>query len=84
MKISVTMFELEDQFIASCPELEINCYGADKLEAARRIRNVLHFYIKSAEELGLDVDSIEGITIDGIESALVPGNNILSAPPTLN
>ena len=68
MKISVTLSEINNQYIASCPELEINCYGSDKCEATRRIREVLSFYIRSAEELGLEVEQFEHISIDGKDS----------------
>jgi predicted RNase H-like HicB family nuclease len=83
MKISVTLFEQENQYIASCPELEINCYGADKAEAARRIRDVLTFYIRSAEELGLEVEKFDNVSIEGFEMPL-PRHAWHSAPESVN
>jgi len=65
MKISVQVIEAENEYIATCPELDINCYGYDKKEAVNRIEKVIQFYIESAKELGLDVDSLHEIKIDG-------------------
>ncbi len=73
MKLSVNIIELDNEYIANCPELDINCYGVDKSEAVRRIVNVLQFYIDSAKELGIDVESIDDIKIDGLpENLLFP------------
>ncbi|MCP4131894.1 MAG: hypothetical protein GY754_13015 [bacterium] len=65
MKISISLIKKENEFIANCPELDINCYGANKNEAIRRIKSVIHFYIDSAKELGLNVDSLDEITVEG-------------------
>ena len=65
MKLSITLMQLEDEYIASCPELEINCYGSDKGDAIRRIKNVLQFYIASAQELGFEVESLDTMVIEG-------------------
>ncbi len=83
MKVSVRLFEIEDRFIASCPELEINCYGSDKAEAARRINEVLNFYLKSAEELGLDVEKFDNISIDGLDFPFI-NKDYHIAPATIN
>jgi hypothetical protein len=37
MKISVKLIEHENEFIANCPELDINCYGGNRNDAIRRI-----------------------------------------------
>ena len=65
MKITVNLIELDNEYIATCPELDINCYGADKNEAVKRIQNVINFYLNSAKELGLDVINFNEIQIDG-------------------
>ena len=65
MKISVKLIQLNNEFIANCPELDINCYGIDKNEAIRRIQNVILFYIDSAKELGFDIEKLYEISIDG-------------------
>jgi predicted RNase H-like HicB family nuclease len=65
MKISVKLIENENEIIANCPELDINCYGSSKKEAVRRIKSVIHFYIESARELGLDVENLKEIAVEG-------------------
>jgi hypothetical protein len=65
MKLSIQVIELDREYIANCPELEINCYGADRNDAIRRIQNVLQFYISSAQELGFDVENFDSMIIDG-------------------
>ena len=65
MKLSIRLMQADDEYIATCPELEINCYGADRNDAVRRIKNVLQFYLSSAQELGFDVETLETMVIDG-------------------
>ena len=65
MKISVKLVEKNNEFIATCPELDINCYAGNKNEAIRRMQNVINFYIESAQEFGLDVESMTELIIDG-------------------
>lgn len=65
MKIHVRIIESEKEIIANCPELDVNCYGNSKDEAVRRLVNVLQFYIDAASELGLDVEQLETVMIDG-------------------
>ena len=65
MKITVNLIKMDDEFIANCPELDINCYGSNKSEALKRIQSVIYFYIDSAKELGLDVENLQEILIDG-------------------
>ncbi len=70
MKISVNVFQVENQFVANCPELEINCYGSSFDEARSRIKKVITFYVDSAKELGMDVEEFDKIVIEGQESEL--------------
>jgi hypothetical protein len=65
MKLSIKIIQNNDEIIANCPELDINCYGSDKHEAISRIKKVITFYVDSAKELGLDVEPLNEITIDG-------------------
>ena len=65
MKLSVKIITTDEEIIANCPELDINCYGSTKEEAIRRIKNVIKFYVESARELGLDVDALDEITVEG-------------------
>ncbi|MBN1533917.1 MAG: hypothetical protein JXA20_14705 [Spirochaetes bacterium] len=65
MKLSVKLIQQKDEIIANCPELDINCYGSNRDEAIRRIKNVIHFYIDAAKELGLNVERLYELSIDG-------------------
>jgi len=65
MKLSIKLIQNHEEIIANCPELDINCYGSDKDEAIRRIKNVINFYVDSAKELGLDVESLTEISVEG-------------------
>jgi predicted RNase H-like HicB family nuclease len=68
MNISIKLINNGTEFIANCPELDINCYGADKNEAMQRIKKVIAFYIESAKELGLDINPLRNISIDGFDN----------------
>lgn len=65
MKLSAELIKSEKEYIARCPELDINCYGLNKNEAIRRLRSVIQFYIDSAKELGLEIEGLVAISIDG-------------------
>jgi predicted RNase H-like HicB family nuclease len=65
MKLSAEVIKSEKEYIARCPELDINCYGYDKKEAIRRLRSVIKFYIASAKELGLEIDELAAISLNG-------------------
>jgi hypothetical protein len=65
MKITIQLIENTNEFIASCPELDINCYASNRHEAIHRIKKVISFYVDSARELGLDVQSFDEISIEG-------------------
>ncbi len=83
MKLSIKLVELDTEFIANCPELDVNCYGSDRDEAIRRLKNVLQFYIDSAQELGLEVEQFEGFYING-ESREDNLQNQLPPPKSIN
>ncbi len=84
MKLSVRLIHNYDEFIANCPELDINCYGSDREEAIRRIKKVINFYVDSAKELGLDVESLTEISVEGekkqelSEVAINPSTNTIN------
>lgn len=65
MKLSIKLIQNQKEIIANCPELDINCYGSNRDEAIRRIKNVINFYVDSAKELGLDVESLNEISVEG-------------------
>ena len=64
MKITINLIQQENEFVAVCPELDINCYGRDKSDAIKRIYTVIEFYIQSAKELGFDVNELNEISIE--------------------
>ena len=84
MKISVKLIEHENEFIANCPELDINCYGGNKNDAIRRIQTVINFYIESAKELGLDVETLSEIMVDGERNKMFEKHRIHVASETIN
>ena len=65
MNISIKLIDNGSEYIANCPELDINCYGLNEDEALRRIRAVINFYIHSAKELGININPLEDISFDG-------------------
>jgi predicted RNase H-like HicB family nuclease len=68
MNISIKLIHNGNEFIANCPELDINCYGSNRDEALRRIKAVISFYISSAKELGINIDSLQEIFCDEHDS----------------
>lgn len=78
MNISIKLINTGTEFIANCPELDINCYGSDKDEAMQRIRKVIVFYIESAKELGLDINPLRDISIEGFENVYTADFHSLS------
>ncbi|MCL1910644.1 MAG: hypothetical protein FWG13_00350 [Leptospirales bacterium] len=84
MKITVKLVEKNDKFIATCPELDINCYAGDKNEAIRRMQNVINFYIESAQEFGLDVESMTELIVDGKKQKGLSQSKIHAISETIN
>jgi predicted RNase H-like HicB family nuclease len=84
MKLSITLMQIENEYIASCPELEINCYGSDKGDAIRRIKNVLQFYIASAQELGFEVESLDSMVIEGGNTLPFRDHAIVETPGSVH
>ena len=82
MNISINLINTGTEFIANCPELDINCYGSNKDEAMQRIQKVIAFYIESAKELGLDIHPLKDISIDGFENVYADFHNL--AKDTIN
>lgn len=84
MKLSAELIESEHEFIARCPELDINCYGNDRKEAIRRLKNVIHFYINSAKEFGLEVEGQVAISIEGEPSTDADLPDSINQSTTIN
>jgi len=58
MDISIKLIENGTEYIANCPELDINCYGSNEVEAMRRIKEVINFYVNSAKEMGINISPL--------------------------
>ncbi len=71
MNISIKLINNGGEFIANCPELDINCYGANRNEAVRRLKDVINFYINSAKELGIDINPLKDISLEGNEKIFI-------------
>lgn len=84
MKISVTLLEKDNTVIATCPELEINCYASNAVEAKNRIKKVISFYVDSARDLGLNVQDFDTIMIDGQYSGALESCSFNSTSDVLN
>jgi len=84
MKLSIKLIHNHDEIIANCPELDISCYGSDRNEAIRRIKKVINFYMESARELGLEVENLTEISIDGENKQTLNDKFIKSCTNTIN
>jgi predicted RNase H-like HicB family nuclease len=71
MNISIKLINNGGEYIANCPELDINCYGSNENEAVRRLKDVINFYINSAKELGIDINPLKDISIEGNEKLFI-------------
>ncbi len=84
MDISIKLIDNGSEYIANCPELDINCYGSDKNEAVRRIRKVINFYLESAKELGLDINPIKDLSIEGEQNVFITSDPAQANTETIN
>ena len=83
MNISIKLIDNGSEYIANCPELDINCYGPNKEDALRRIKAVIYFYINSAEELGISTDQFrdtffEEADVDLFEKQMNISKNLIN------
>ncbi len=67
MNISIKLIDNGSEYIANCPELDINCYGSDRDEALRRIKAVINFYVNSAKELGISINPLKDLSFEGAD-----------------
>lgn len=78
MKFNIEILNENESFIATCPELEINCFADSKDNAMRRIKEVIKFYLESAKEMGFEVSTGDSFLIDGEAVTLAEENNTIS------
>ena len=83
MNISIKVIDNGSEYIANCPELDINCYGSDRDEAIRRIKEVINFYVSSAREMGIDVLPLKELSIEGT-SNFIPAFSAAEVKNTIN
>lgn len=52
MDFSIRVWQKNDEYVASCPELDVHCFGPDKDRATSRLKSVIQFYFDSAQDYG--------------------------------
>ena len=65
MDISIKIIDCGSECIATCVEFDLNCYGKNKEEAMQRIKHVIIFYINSAKDIGINIEPVLKISMDG-------------------
>lgn len=59
MYFSVDVFEKDpDTYMARCPELDVCSYGGSLEEAVERLKQIVNFYIESADEMGMTLEEL--------------------------
>lgn len=56
MELSVKVWEKDGEYVASCPELDVFCYGDSQSQANHRLKKVILFYAETAGELGYQIN----------------------------
>ena len=69
MELSIKVWPKDEEFVASCPELDVFCYGKTHDQARKRLKKVIVFYAETASQLGYDID-----TADLLSSLEMPGS----------
>ncbi len=59
MDLSIKVWQKNGEYVASCPELDVFCYGTDQKQARSRLKKVIIFYAETASQLGYDIDPKE-------------------------
>lgn len=62
MILSVKIIKSRYDYIARCPDLDVNCYGKNEEDALNRMKHVIQFYLDAAEEFGIEIESEFHIT----------------------
>lgn len=59
MEFAVEVFrDKNNEYIASCPKLEIYSYGHTLNMAVSRLEKIVYFYMESAIEMGVSIEEI--------------------------
>ncbi len=51
MDLTIRIQQKNGEYVASCPELDIHCFGPSKTKASNRLKNVIQFYFDSAQDI---------------------------------
>ncbi|RME89659.1 MAG: hypothetical protein D6767_08090 [Candidatus Hydrogenedentota bacterium] len=62
MELSIKVERKDNEYLASCPELDIFCYGPTPEKARLRLQKVMVFYAETASQLGYNIDAEELLT----------------------
>ncbi len=59
MYFSIDVYRKDTEtFVASCPELDIFSYGPTLEVAVNRLKKIVHFYMESADEMGMSLEEL--------------------------
>ena len=67
VELSIKIWQKGGEFVDSCHELDVFCYGQDYNQARNRLKKVIVFYAETASQLGYEID-----TKDILESLNTP------------
>ena len=59
MDLTIKVLKKEKEYVASCPELDVFCYGKTAQIARERIKKVIVFYAETATQMGYNIDTSE-------------------------
>ncbi len=63
MKLPIEIFKEGDaSYIVSCPRLEIYSYGNTVNKAVQRMKEIVKFYVESADQLGISLEDACGVS----------------------
>ncbi|MBI4777942.1 type II toxin-antitoxin system HicB family antitoxin [Candidatus Desantisbacteria bacterium] len=63
MKLPIEIFKEGDaSYIVSCPRLEIYSYGKTVNTAIQRMKEIVKFYVESADQLGVSLEDACGVS----------------------
>ena len=51
MDLTIRIQEKNGEYVASCPELDVHCFGPSKEKATDRLKSVIQFYFDSAQDI---------------------------------
>ncbi|MBU0567061.1 type II toxin-antitoxin system HicB family antitoxin [bacterium] len=65
MDLSVEVYRDKDNtYVASCSKLDVYSQGETLNRAVNRLREIVNFYVESADELGLSLEELCGANVE--------------------